>query len=157
MKEFDVEANIYSMNFWGMDSGFSFEEVMFTPFGNHNDIEKRISDKREHYPTGIVKVHVSANDCDEAIEKTSNLLANYSALLTLAQGHDIFFREYTCFEIEGSERIKKSTIIHSMRYGRAVGEEIVNSWKTGLFIKTALPLVRDETHSEKTGIKLALL
>jgi len=157
MKEFDVEANIYSMNFWGMDSGFSFEEVMFTPFGNHNDIEKRISDEREHYPTGIVKVHVSANDCDEAIEKTSNLLANYSALLTLAQGHDIFFREYTCFEIEGSERIKKSTIIHSMRYGRAVGEEIVNSWKTGLFIKTALPLVRDETYSEKTGIKLALL
>jgi len=157
MKEFEVEANVYSMNFWGIDSGFSFEEVTFMPFSNHNDIEKRIDNEREHYPTGIVKVHASANDCEEAIEKASNLLTNYSNLLTFAQGHDIFFREYTCFEIVGNERVKKSTVIHSMRYGRAVGEGIVNSWKTGLFIKTALPLVRDETYSEKTGMKLALL
>jgi hypothetical protein len=157
MKEFDVEANIYSMNFWGIDSGFFTEEAVFVPFKNHSKIEKQISDEREHHPTGIVRVRVSATDCDEAIEKSSNLLTNYSSLLTFAEGHDVFFREYTCFEIENGKRAKKSTIIHSMRFGKAVGSGVVNSWKIEQFIKTALPLVRNETYSEKTGIKLALL
>jgi hypothetical protein len=155
MTRFEVEANVYSLSFWGTN-GFSFKGVRFVPFETHKEIEESIKEEEEHHPTGTVSVEVTADNCEKAVEEALSLLTDYSTLLTFVEGHDVFFRDFTCFEVENGVKVKKSTVVHSMRFGKAVGSRIVNLWSVAQFMEAALPLIQDKSYVEKTGIKLAI-
>jgi hypothetical protein len=154
-KNYEVEVNIYNMEFWG--NGFTHDNIEFIPYGDYKERYEKIKNEEIHYPTGKAKISLSADTCNKAIEKAEIILSDYGGLLTFAQNRDVFFHYYICYEVENENRHEKAGL-RSVVVGvdKPYGMSIIHPLGIEEFIKIAIPLVRDKEYVENTGIVKAI-
>jgi hypothetical protein len=154
-KNYEIEVDIYNMEFW--KKGFTHDNIEFIPYEDYKERYEKIKNEKIHYPTGKAKISLSADTCNEAIEKAEIILSDHGRLLTFAQGHDVFFYYYICYEVENGNRHKKqglqSTVVG---IDKPYGTYIIHPAGIEEFIKTAIPLIRNEEYVEKTGVVRAI-
>ena len=153
-----VKARIFNMRFWG--EGFEHENVRFIPLPNHRDILKKAKKARVHAQTGRVLVHIpdEIKDPNEAIKYTRELLSDYAYLLIFAHCHDVFFREYYCYEIKNGSRELKTGEISTIRTGKPpITAPIVYEWGMKDFIHATIPLICNDIFVDETGIYWSLI
>ena len=154
-KNYEIEVEIYNMEFW--ENGFTYDNIEFSPYEDYTERYEKIKNEEIHYPTGKVKISLSADTCNEAIEKAEIILSDYGRLLTFAQGHYVFFHYYICYEVENGNRHKKAGLRSSVvGVDNLYGISIIHPAGIEEFIKTAIPLIRDKEYVEKTGIVRAI-
>ncbi|HJH26626.1 MAG TPA: hypothetical protein C5S37_07585 [Methanophagales archaeon] len=154
-KNYEIEVNVYNMEFW--KNGFTHDNIEFIPYVDYRERYEKIKNEKIHYPTGKAKISLSADTCNEAIEKAEIVLSDYGRLLTFAQDRDVFFHYYICYKVENGDRHKKAGL-RSVVVGvdNPYGMSIIHPAGIEEFIKIAIPLVRDEAYVEKTAIVSAI-
>ena len=151
-----VEAKDYNLDFWNLKE-IKFGNVTIFARPDFREIREEVRRGEDNVYTGTVRVNVNDKlTPEEAIEYTVEELHDFEILLSFAQNRDVFFNEYECFKIE--ENLKKSLIkeIRSIRTGKKKRIPIIRQWGIEDFIKTGIPLLRNDDYNKKTGIKRAL-
>jgi len=154
-----VKAKVFSMDFWLIKS-FVCDNIEFKRLDNYKKIRDLIRKERQHYQTGTVTVRIphEISDPDKSIDYTISLLDKCSMLLSFAHNHDVFFNEYTCYEVTDEKTEPKRSCFASIVVGKATGPG-PNIYSHGLerFISTTLPLIQNEDFNKETGISRAIV
>lgn len=154
MRVFYIIANLYNFEPWRTE--FEIEDVKF-----HVDTNSKVRDKfkKEIKPqiTGYVELKIeNAHNCDKAIEIAQNKLELYSKAISFAQGHDVYFNNFSCYEfLNGIKTIRQETT-HIVRIGKSWGTGIVFTPHITVFLMKSIPKLLDEEFLEATGINRAL-
>lgn len=151
-----VEAGVYNLNF-GRLKDITFENVEILVRPDFQNIRDKVQRSQNNIRTGTVKVNIpNTLTADESIQYSRIMLRNFEVLLSFAQNRDIFFHEFECFEIHNC--IKKSVLKkrRSIRIGKKKPIPIIRHRGLVDFVKTGIPLLRNDDYNNETGLRRAL-
>lgn len=154
MSVFYVKANIYNFESWRTE--FEIKDVKF-----YVETFLKVRDKfrKEINPqiTGYVELNIENMDnCDKAIEIAQKKLELYSKAMSFAQGHDVFFNDFSCYEFTNGIKTIKQEISYIVRIGKSFGSGIVATPHITAFLEKSIPKLLDDEFLEATGIDRAL-
>ncbi len=152
-----VESNVYNMDFW-MLRKVEYRDLKISPSENYRELHERLRRTKEHLPTGtaIVTIPSTITDVDEAIKYAQERLNFISHILSFAQGRDIYFMPYVCYEIVNDVKKEIKTLWSSIRVGKARGGKLIYSEGLERFVNMVAPKLENEEFVEKTGIMYAI-
>ena len=153
-----VEAGVYGLDFWFL-SEIKHGGVIIRPVKDFEAVREKLGSAHDHLLTGVASVEIPNNvDKHQAIEFARKELEDYSLLLSFAQGRNIFFRGFKLFKHEEGRKEFLSSVNHSTRTGFPVSHGAI-VYQDGLqgFLATGIPLLRDEEHNKRTGLRRAML
>ena len=154
-----VEADIYNLDFHHLKT-INHNNVQFIAIEDYNNIReevKKCRESRENILTGTVKVEIPDHIEEEmATDYSIELLYYYDLLLGFAQNRDLFFNNYSLFNIENGERKHKSTLTKSIRIGKKYPVPIIYHKGLKNFLEISIPLIMNNDYDKKTGIRRIL-
>ncbi|KXB02188.1 hypothetical protein AKJ43_02265 [candidate division MSBL1 archaeon SCGC-AAA261D19] len=153
----EVEVKVFNMRFWG--NGFRHENIWFVPRSNHRDLLRQAKRGKYHVETGKATVSIpeEAKNPDEAINYSKDLLKYYETLLIFSHCHDVFFRNYKCYESKnGSRNLRKEKNFAIVMRKPPISGPIIYPLGIKEFIRKSIPQIRDDKFAEETRIIQAL-
>jgi len=174
---FELETTAYNMYF-STTSGFRIDNIEFTPieafWKEYRDRSDKLLEKpsgkkllednfwrrQEQHPTATVKIGLTCceEDLEQEVERTKEILHNYSILLSFAHGHHVHFMGLDCYKGSGGSRKCFSTRGLGGRMGKP-GIEPSNITGRGVepFLIHTASLFKDSDFVERTQIRRAMI
>ena len=158
MPRFIVKADGYSIEFNGLKS-LEYQNIKLIPLENH--LENITKGKKEKVPYQTCIAELNVNNIEQwenAIEKTEEILDEFSIFLAFAYGHDVFFQNFRCYKSEeGSEELIGSRC-RSMLLGKMHGgSNCFYPYGIQNFIDCGFENFLDEDFNKRFGIRRAIL
>jgi hypothetical protein len=110
----------------------------------------------EHNAEAIISMPDSITDPQKAIDEATAYLTPYQRLLAFAHGIDVIFHNFNCYQIQNGNEKWVAGSTSSIRVGDWQGTgKVVEDISD--FLAVAMPLLRDNEYTNKTGINQALV
>ncbi len=162
MAEWWVVTSAYNLRI-GDSVGLREFEVGDVTFRAFPDAAKRYAEgrsKNQHFATAEVVVKLDAETAQEAVERVEReVLPPFSLALSLAEGHNVFFWGYRCYEEGVKEGEPAYWSIPRVWTGERTGYGAILYIppKLPLFLETVIPKLRDQELMKGRGLRLALV
>jgi len=152
-----VESDVYNMDFWMLPK-LEYTNYQIIPIQDYRKVKEILSSTNDHVVTGLATVEIPKEivDFNQAINFAQEKLDRLSCVISFAQGRNVYFQRFTCYQIVNGIRENKMTQYPSMRVGKSRGG--LNVYPDGLekFINIVMPKLENEEFNKKTGVYFAI-
>ena len=159
MPKFSVEADGYSIEFWGRNGlKYQNQNITLKPIENHRDMIKKAKNEKKHHKTCISEIEVNnVKDCNNAIKESQKILDELSFYLAFAFNHDICFKNFKCYKVKSGSKDFISSSFRSLYVGKMRVGYNISPNGIQKCIDRGFSKFLSEDFNKRTGVRRAIL